>query len=78
MLMRALFLIFSAFSAVAPDAVIHFEESLDGAGGHYMWVDEEGRASLWTETNGVPGLQVASFGGRGDARPYDADTRVLA
>jgi hypothetical protein len=78
MLMRALFLIFTAISAVAPDAADHLEAKLVGAGGHYMWVDEEGRVSLWEETNGIPGLQVSPTAEREGAPVRDADTRILA
>lgn len=75
MLMRALFLIFSALSTVAPDAATELEATLVGQ--HYVSVDEEGRVSIWAETNGVPGLQTAAFEGRERAPAYEADMRVL-
>lgn len=76
MLARALFLIFSALSAVSPEMAEHVEAAV--VGDHYVFVDEEGRVSLWTESNGVAGLQVEPYAGGAFSKGYDADARMLA
>lgn len=76
MLARALFLIFSALSAVSPDLAETVEAAV--VGDHYIHVDAEGRVSLWQEANGIPGLQIAPSPPGAFNRGHSADTRVLA
>lgn len=75
MIAKILMALSMAVSAVLGGAGPHAPDGVSAVGSFYLHADEHGVPTLWSETNGVPGLQV-DVGLGEDGALFAPDTRL--